>query len=122
MMLNEKAIEGIMKAPPEKRYKSFLNTVADLEEVWFLSSKDGFATFDANDVKYVLIWPREEFCKYLISEGEKPSSMEIHEFLKKCVNLKASVRFMVFPTKLDSFVTTAEKLCMDIRACLDEVE
>ena len=121
-MLDEKAIEGIMKAAPEKRYRSFLNTVADLEEVWFLSSVDGFATFDENEFIYVLIWPRKEFCKSFITGDEEPSSMEIHEFLKKCENLEKNVQFMVFPTDADSYVVTAKRLCLDIMECLDEIE
>jgi len=43
--MNEKQFRGLMQSTPEKRYKSFLTTVADREEVWLLSSKEGYATF-----------------------------------------------------------------------------
>lgn len=121
-MLTEKAIIGLMKAPAEKRYKSFLNTVTDIEEVWFLCSTNGYATFDAEGFVHVLIWPRKEFAQHFISDGENAVSMEIHEFLEKCKSLDDSVRFMVFPTDLDSYVVTTHQLCHDIQEYLEELE
>lgn len=121
-MINEKAIKSLMQASPEKRYKNFLNTVTDLEEVWLLSSEDGYTTFDLDGFIHLLLWPRKEFCEQFISDGEIPISMEIHEFLNNCENLDPSVRFMVFPNQSDSYVITAESLCADIQEHLDEIE
>ena len=121
-MLNEKAINGLTKASPEKRYKNFLNTVTDLEEVWLLSSKNGYATVEFDGFIHILLWPQKEFCKCVFSEDEKPCSFEIHEFLEKCKNLDNSIRFMVFPTEVDSYVVTAEQLYSDIAEHLEEIE
>ena len=122
MMLNSKAMVGLIKATPEKRYKSFLNTVTDLEEVWLLSSQTGQTTLTVDDFIHVLIWPREEFCKSMISDGQKPISIEIHHFLEECKALDDSIRFMVFPTNENSYVVTAKQLCLDIQEHLDELE
>ena len=98
-------INGLRKASPEKRYKSFLNTVADVE---------GYI--------YVMVWPHREFCEFMQSEDEKPVSMEVHNFLENCSKLNASVRFMVFPTEANAYMVSAEQLCADIQDHLDEVE
>ena len=121
-MLNKKAIDGLTKASPEKRYRSFLNTVTDLEAVWLLLSEDGYATFDADGFTHVLVWPREEFCRFPLSENDKPVSIEIHKFLEKCKTLDKSIRFMVFPTDVDTYVVTADQLREDIQEHLDELE
>ena len=39
-------LKGVRKADPFKRYKNFINTVADFEEVWLLDNGDGYATLD----------------------------------------------------------------------------
>ena len=80
-MIDNKALEGMRKASPEKRYKNFLNTVTDLEKVWLLSSKDGCVTFDVDGFVHVMLWPRKEFCEFLMTPEEIPISMEIHDFL-----------------------------------------
>ena len=121
-MLNKNAIEGLINSTPEKRYKSFLNTVTDLEEVWLLCSNEGYATFDEDGFINVLLWPQKEFCDYFISNNEEAVSIEIHDFLEKCKELDDTIRFMIFPTNVDSYVVTIEKLCLDIQEHLDELE
>lgn len=120
--MNEKGLFGLVNASPEKRYKSFLAAVADSEEVWLLSSEDGFATFDADGFIHLLIWPRKEFAEMFKDKNEEATSIEIHRFLEQCEKTEDNIRFMVFPTDKDSYVATAEKLINDISASLDEVE
>ena len=121
-MLKDKALKGIQKAPPEKRYKSFLNTVTDLEQVWFLNSEDGYVTYEINGTVYLLIWPRKEFCSCFIEADELPEAMDIHEFLLNCHGPDAPTHFMVFPTSIDCYIVTTEELCADIENYLSEVE
>lgn len=120
-MIGDKAIEGLLKADPQKRYRSFLDTVTDREEVWLLSSEEGEATVELDGVLHVLVWPRKEFCELMMS-SDQPVPIEIHEFLEQCNSLDDSVRFMVFPTNENSYIVTAEQLCTDIQAHLDELE
>ena len=121
-MKNQKAFLGLRNASPEKRYKSFLNTVVDREQVWLINSEKGFVTINNDGVVYVLIWPRAEYSDYIILEDEKPFSMEIHAFLKKCHNMEENAHFMVFPTERDAYVVTAGQLYSDIKEHLEEVE
>lgn len=121
-MLTEKAFNGLIKASPEKRYKNFLNTVADLEEVWLLYSEDGYVTIDFDGFIHILLWPQKEFCECFMSENEKPLSIETHEFLEKCKDLDSTIRFMVFPTDINSYVVTAKQLYSDITEHLEEIE
>lgn len=121
-MLKKEMINGLRKASPEKRYKSFLNTVADSGNVWLLASEEGYATIDVEGYIYVMVWPHREFCEFMQSEDEKPVSMEVHNFLENCSKLNASVRFIVFPTEANAYMVSAEQLCADIQDHLDEVE
>lgn len=121
-MLNPKAIEGLIKSSPEKRYRNFLNTVTDLEEVWLLCSEEGYATYDMDGIIHVLIWPRKEFCECFRSIDEKVVSIEIHDFLKYCKEIDNNIHFMVFPTNNDTYIVTLDQLYVDIMEHLDEIE
>ena len=113
-MMIKKEYEGIRNASPVKRYKNFINTVADREKVWLLQNDEGEATLDINDVIYILVWPRKEFCEPFASEDEKIISLEVHDFLKKCSVLEDYVQFMVFPTEKDVYSVSAKQLSEDI--------
>ena len=121
-MNQAKALEELLKAPPEKRYKSFLNTVADLEKVWLLSSEDGFATYDDKEYIHLLVWPKKEFCLKFALETESPIDMEVHDFIERCNSLDDRTRFMVFPTLENTYVVTPEQLRLDIMEHLKQVE
>lgn len=121
-MLSDAAIQGLLHAPPEKRYKSFLNTVADLQEIWLLVTKEGYATLDSDGFINVLVWPREEICSIYKSDSEEAVSMEVHSFIEKCKDLEDDIRFMVFPTDENTIIVTAQQLCKDIEDHLLEIE
>ena len=112
---------GLMKASPEKRYKSFLTTVADLEDVWMLASEDGYATLELDGYIHLLIWPRREFAEAFQQEDEI-ISMDVHVFLEQCKELTEDIRFMVFPTDDNAYVVDPERLISDLCEYLDEVE
>ena len=121
--MNSKQYEGLIKASPEKRYKSFLNTVADEGEIWFLASEEGNATIEIDGTIYLLVWPREEFCSSMIyDEDEKAVFMDIYEFLEECRHIDENIEFMVFSTEEDTYVVTRERLIIDILEHLEEVE
>ena len=120
--MNERGLNGLLNTSPEKRYKSFLTTVADLEEVWLLSSDEGYATFDEDNYIHLLIWPRKEFAEMFKEDDEKVISIEVHKFIEQCEAVDENVRFMVFPTDKDSYVVTTENLINDINDYLDEIE
>lgn len=120
-MLNKKAIEGLLKTTPEKRYKSFLNTVADREEIWVLISTDK-KTLAVSEDGYILLWPYKEFCELMLSPNLNPQTIEVHDFLEQYITLGNSTGFSIFPTNENSYIVSAEQLCMDIQEHLDELE
>lgn len=120
-MLNDKAISGLLKSTPEKRYKSFLTTVADREEVFVgvTPHKDVFAT---DDKGFMLLWAHQEICELMISTNQIPRAIEIHDFLEYCGSIGNSTTFSVFPTNENSYIISAKQLILDINEYLDQVE
>lgn len=118
-MLSEKAIKGLISATPEKRYKSFLNTVTDTETVWVGSPKSQDYTTGEDGFSYIPLWPQQEF---VISYVETHYPIEIHDFVEKCIELDDTTRFSVFPTENNTYIVTAKKLCQDIIKHLEELE
>ena len=66
-VLSEKAIEGLINASPEKRYKSFLNTVTDLEMIWIMPLVDEDDDSKTKNI-YAVLWPCKELSKYCSTE------------------------------------------------------
>lgn len=120
-MLNEKAINGLLRATPEKRYKSFLNTVTDLEEV-FVGFTPGENVFATDNNGLTLLWSHEEICELMLSSNQIPRSIEIHDFLEYCKSIDGSSMFSVFPTSESSYIVSAKQLILDIQEHLDELE
>lgn len=120
-MLNDKAINGLLSSSPEKRYKSFLNTVADLEEVFvgITPNENNFAT---DDKGFILLWSHKEICELMISSHQIPRAIEVHDFLKYCESIGDSAMFSVFPTTENSYIVSAKQLMVDVNEHLDEVE
>ena len=119
--MKDRALQGLLKASPEKRYKSFLATAADTEEIWFLSSEDGEVMLEADGYIHLLVWPRKEFAEMFRQDGEEAASVEVHEFIEQC-ETQEDIRFMVFPNDKDCYIVDAEKLAEDLNAALEEVE
>lgn len=120
--MNKKMLEGLMNASPEKRYKSFLNTVVDQEEVWLLESDEGCVTIDLDGYIHVLVWPHKEFCEPFMGKNDQPIAIEVHAFIDDCKLLDQNMRFMVFPTQKDCYIISTEGLCHDLLEHLEEIE
>ncbi len=115
--------EGIWNATAKKRYKHFINYVADEGSVWLLSNREGFTTIDIDGFIHLLVWPMKEFA-LAFDDTESPVEVEIHDFCDRCEELleQENVRFMVFPTNKDTFVVETSKLLDDIIEQLDLIE
>ena len=110
-MTNDKRFEGIWNATAEKRYKHFVTYTVDYESVWLLSDEDGYATIDVDGYIHLLVWPSKEFA-VAYSEEDTPVEMDIHEFIKRCNDMRedTNIRFMVFPTDKDAWIVSTEDL------------
>lgn len=120
----EKRFFGILNASAEKRYRNFISTVVDREEVWLLENEEGYATFDDEEKTYLLVWPEQEFAKWFSKEDENAVSIEVHEFCRRCLEMKdnCKIQFMVFPTEKDSWVVDTETILANILEELGRVE
>lgn len=118
-----KRMLGIISAPSVKRYKNFINTVVDMEEVWLLDSGEGYCTFDENGEINIIVYPTEEIAHYF-SQGTKPVSMEIHEFCVECRKLidEENIGFAVFPNNENAIKVSPQELYDDLLSALEEVE
>ena len=110
--MNEKMLEGLSRAEPIKRYKTFITTVADRENIW-LHMSDVWS-----------VWPYGEFPALMFPSTEV-LCLDVHvfcdEYLSKAATL--SIRVNVFPTYDNSgLVVSPEKLRSDLREELDRLE
>ena len=109
--------EGLMNAHPRKRYKSFVNTVADTEQVWLDCDPSQLVLTEQCPIS---VWPEEMFASAVCSD-KAVFSIEVHEFcelMMACPN--RSIR--VFPNGTDYVDTTADALLADIEEELDLLE
>jgi Protein of unknown function (DUF2750) len=85
--INQKQFDAVTALPADKRYKSFIKTIADTEEVWALW-QDGWAlaTDDITGQSVFPFWPAEEYAKACaINEwnGYEPSLLPLDEFMNE---------------------------------------
>lgn len=115
-------ISGVLNATPEKRYKNFLSTVADTQEVWLLKNKEGYACYDDGHTN-LIVYPAREYAEIFCGLDE-PEMVEVHDFVDRCSELlqQDEIRFMVFPNQRDSYIVDAKKMYCDVMLALDEVE
>lgn len=117
-------IRGVLNASPEKRYKHFLSTVADTEQVWLLKNNDGYACYDDGDgYSNLIVYPAREYAEMFCGSDE-PELVEVHDFVDRCSELlqQDEIRFMVFPNQRDSYIVDAKKMYYDVMSALDEIE
>lgn len=115
---------GITAATSDKRYKNFINTVADREYVWLLDNGDGYMCHDELETIYLLVWQEQKFAENYAESGEHAVAIEVHEFCERCKeNLdNKDLKFMVCPNNVDSFVVTVDRMLDDLLEALSKLE
>lgn len=117
-----KRFEGLLSASPEKRYKNFISTVVDREEVWILSNGNGYATYDDENYTNLLIWSEKQFAE-MFADGDNAVSIEIHDFCQRCKEmLNNNIGFLVFYNGQDAYWADTNKILNDIQEELSLVE
>jgi hypothetical protein len=126
--INEKEIQQVVSLPGEKRYKYFLNKVADTGLVWGLYN-NGWALAEDNLGRKVLpLWPASEYAKMCANafwEGYKPEPVDVYDFLNSYINelRQEGILIAVFYTNNDKgIIPSYEKLEKDILLILSEIE
>lgn len=115
-------IDGLLSASPEKRYKNFISTVVDHEEVWLLSNEDGYATYDDENYTNLLVWAEKQFAE-MFADRDTAVSIEIHDFCELCKEMHDdNIGFLVFYNGKDAYWVDANKILCDIQEELSLVE
>lgn len=127
MTLNKKEIASVIKLDAEKRYKYFINKVADCEAVWCLEN-DGWALASDGVHPILSIWPSEEYAS-LCATGEwenyTPFCIEIHDFIEIYIDdlKEKSIKIGVFYTPENKGIIVGhEKIREDIKNELSKME
>ena len=124
--MNRGQAEWLLNCTPEKRYRSFLSSVADGNDIWYLFGREGgFMHFDDDGYINVPLWAYSEFSDYFKTlMGEEcdalPHKVSVSEFFTKCEALDEYIRFIVFPTAKNAYTVSSKQLCEDLRRALDE--
>lgn len=102
--------EGVWNASAQKRYKNFVTTTADTEEVWFCEGSK------------FSVWPEQEYARKLFPT-EEIECMDVHDFCGSVLEkFPANECIYVFPNDRDAFAAEPEKLLFDIQNELDRIE
>ena len=121
-MIQMNRIEGLLSASPEKRYRNFIGTVVDREEVWLLSSEDGYATYDDENYTNLLVWSEKQFAE-MFADGDNAIPIGIHDFCERCKEmLDDNIGFLVFYNGKDAYWADANRILNDIQEELSLVE
>lgn len=99
---------GVWNALPEKRYRNFISTVADMQMVWLRKNE------------ILSVWPEESYALQK-TPAEKIACVEVHDFciLLEKLSYDPSSSICVFPTDKDYIEKRPHELLRDI---LDELE
>ena len=122
-----KKLNGVLNSTTAKRYKSFITTIADTEEVWLLRNKRGYATIDADGYINLIVFPDKEFAEWYRDRNFKKDQLEcldVHTFLERCNDLlsQEEVRFLVSPNDSNGYIVAADKIIDDLTEELNCLE
>lgn len=127
MLQNDPSIRYIWAAPPEKRYKHFIHTVADQESLWLAGNENGELVAEKNGKTFLCLWPSEAFAQFYL-EKTVPSlcaeifSIEISAFMDHAQALtitRRDIQCMVFPTEQNATYISMQELLADLNTELE---
>lgn len=129
MNRKEKELTMLWQAPIRKRYRNFIHTAADRNEVWMLGSPDGELQVEGAAGFGVCIWPRREFaerflCETNISESCVAFVVEAERFAEHLCSLseREGCYVAVFPTPQNLCMTAAKDVLRDLTGELELYE
>ena len=108
-------LRGVMNASAEKRYKNFITTVADYEQVWVLDNEEGYATIDQDGFVSLIVYPKEEDAEFF-AKGDIPTPIDIDDFMDRCQESLEDpyFRFAVYPTDEDVLIVSTSQMIEDL--------
>lgn len=127
-MLTPKQIEEIYAKKPEKRYKYFLQTIFEEEEVWGLADEEGWLLLedDEDDSDVIAVFPRAEFAQIFRDKGGfeefKVEALDLYEFVDWLEDFaEEKMKVAVFPTPdFESAVLPPDRIKLDLQELFDK--
>ena len=103
LKLSSKEIDSVLKISPEKRYKYFINRVADSGLLWAGYDSNWVTLQDENRYKLFPVWPNKEFAQLFFEKNSRnylPKHIEVHDFIENfLIDLgEQNIAILVFPT------------------------
>ena len=101
LQLSSNEIDSVLKISPDKRYKYFLNRVADSGILWGGYDYD-WIIMEENENRFFPVWPNKEYARLFLEMNSKNSlqkSIEVHDFMENfLIDLEAqNIAILVFP-------------------------
>ncbi|PNK61508.1 DUF2750 domain-containing protein [Psychrobacter sp. FDAARGOS_221] len=97
----QKRYESILKLDSNKRYEFSVSTIAESEEVFFLSNEGLIILSDSNDNKFIPIWPEREFAEAYKDQNRKETIVKVtlEELIFGTVPdlLNKNIKLAIFP-------------------------
>lgn len=128
--LTPKELDEILARKPESRYKYFIRTVAEEEEVWGLTDEEGWLMLEVDGEKEdaIAVFPLESFAEVFRQAGELDGfvveALDLREFMEWLDDLEEKgIKVAVFPTpNFQSAVVRAAIVRDDFKAQFDKEE
>lgn len=108
MGIFKKDDDSVLNEILDRQYVSFLDTIADKEQVWLIENEEGcYATIDENDMICLLIFAEKEDA-IRCAEENIPAVIEIHDFADRCRELlkepDQNINFFVYLSERGSMI------------------
>ena len=118
--MNKKMLEGLYRAPKNKRLKSFLTRAADTEEVWILTENAGKEALRQDEI---YVWPHRELAE-MYNSSAMVVMMDVHDFIEECQARVDEADFIirVFANDEDTCDVAAAELIESLQEELDLIE
>jgi Protein of unknown function (DUF2750) len=128
MQLTDRQAAEIYAKKPESRYRYFVKSVMEEEEVWGLAQEEGWLMFeDADEQTDIMpVFPAAAFAEIFRSQTEysdcKVEALDLYEFMDWLEDFEAeNVQVAIFPSPdLHTVVLPANRLKADLQREFDK--
>ncbi len=130
MHLTPKQIEEILAKKPENRYKYFIKTVSEEEEVWGLTDDEGWLMLEVEGEEQdaLAVFPAAQFAEIFQKGGDfadmRVEALDLSEFMDWLEDMETEkLKVAVFPTpSFQSAVMRPEVIIEDFEEQFDKEE
>lgn len=128
--MHQKKLQNLISLDAKERYEYFIREVVQSQEVWTLSTSEGYVVFkDKEEDEIFPIWPHKELAEKCAFEefknmGATAQNISFKPFLERCIPdmVKERVLFGVFYNdKRNGIAIEGEKLLNELNSEYKEI-